>query len=169
MRIYNLLLNILEKIRKNENQVQTIASQMYPVGSIYISVNDTSPSTLFGGTWEKLDRTFLFASGSQYAVGDTGGTASETLTTNQIPAHTHGSKTLSGTFYAYAWQYGGGSGIVTKTSTYEPINIGAPSGDRIGHQTYTVTATHTHDSIGGGQAHNNMPPYLVVNMWKRIS
>jgi len=70
----------------------------YPVGSIYMSVNSTSPATIFGGTWERIEGTFLLAatdngsSGAAQAAGNTGGAASVTLTGAQsgLPAHSHG-------------------------------------------------------------------------------
>lgn len=52
-----------------------IWKECYPVGSIYMSVNSTNPSTLFGGSWERIQDTFLLASGSTYGAGTTGGSA----------------------------------------------------------------------------------------------
>lgn len=74
---------------------------IYPVGSIYMSVSSTSPSILFGGTWEQIQDRFLISSGSTYAGGSTGGSASvnytpsgtvgnHTLTTSEMPSHAHG-------------------------------------------------------------------------------
>ena len=61
----------------------------YPVGSIYMSVNATSPQTLFGGTWTRLVDRMLIGAGSYYKVGDTGGETTHRLTANEIPYHTH--------------------------------------------------------------------------------
>jgi len=72
-----------------------IVDLIYPVGSIYMSVNSTSPATLFGGTWERIQDRFLLAAGSSYSAGGTGGSADATL-----PSHTHtftGSSVTSGT------------------------------------------------------------------------
>ena len=70
-----------------------LALAMYPVGSIYLSVNDINPGTIFGGTWEQIQDRFLLAAGSTYAGGATGGTASHTHTsaahTHTSAAHTH--------------------------------------------------------------------------------
>lgn len=71
--------------------------EIYPVGSIYMSVNSTSPATLFGGTWERITGSFLLAatdngsSGASQAAGNTGGAATVTLTAAQsgVPAHSH--------------------------------------------------------------------------------
>ena len=162
---------------------------VYPVGAIYMSVNAASPATLFGGTWERITGRFLLAatdggsSGASQAAGRTGGEATHTLTANQIPAHTHGSKTLTG--YAHSRRYGGTSqydiigvngtsGIVsvsgvTWSGSHGQLSSGSttvsgPTVDRL-----TVNATHEHNSVGGGQAHNNMPPYLAVYVWKRTA
>ena len=62
---------------------------IYPVGSIYMSVNNTSPSTLFGGTWEQIKDTFLLSAGNTYTAGNTGGSAT----------HNHGYKIGYNAFY----------------------------------------------------------------------
>lgn len=114
---------------------------VYPVGSIYISVNSTSPASLFGGTWEILNDVFLLAAGSYANAGTFGGEAEHTLTINEIPNHAH---------------------------TY---NIpGRDSGSEWYGQSGTAAgAARTTDNSGGGWPHNNMPPYLAVYMWKRVS
>lgn len=61
----------------------------HPVGSLYWSSKDTNPSTLFGGTWTPIKDKFILAAGDTYANGATGGAATVTLTTQQIPSHTH--------------------------------------------------------------------------------
>ncbi len=120
----------------------SLADLLYPVGSVYISVAQTEPSVLFGGTWEQIKDVFLLSAGDIYANGATGGEAAHTLTVEEMPSHTHASQG-----YAYA----GGSGA------------------------YTVLATNGDDTdkttlpTGGGQSHNNMPPYLAVYMWKRTA
>lgn len=119
-----------------------VINLIYPVGSIYMSVNSASPATLFGGTWEQLENRFLLGAGSTYANGAIGGAATVALTVNEMPAHTHTtlrSKT-------------GNSG----TNVYIPATSGTES---------PVETT----SSGSGEAHNNMPPYLAVYMWKRTA
>ena len=71
------------------NQMQDTASKLYPVGSVYISFNSADPSTLFGGTWQRLKDTFLLASGDTYAANTTGGSATKTIAINNMPAHNH--------------------------------------------------------------------------------
>ena len=70
-------------------QLQDTASKLYPVGSVYISFNATDPSTLFGGTWTRLKDTFLLANGDTYAPNTTGGSATKTISVNNLPAHNH--------------------------------------------------------------------------------
>lgn len=73
-----------------------IFNLIYPIGSIYLSENSTSPATLFGGTWTQIKDKFLLTAGDTYKAGNTGGssthkhtTAGHTLTTNEMPSHTH--------------------------------------------------------------------------------
>ena len=76
----------------NGKKIPTLLD-IYPVGSIYMSVNSTSPATLFGGTWAAIENTFLVAAGSSYTAGSTGGAATHTHSTpnhtHTIPSHTH--------------------------------------------------------------------------------
>lgn len=60
--------------------------KVYPVGSVYMSLNATSPETLFGGTWERISDTFLMAAGNTYPAGTSGGSNSVRLAANQIPS-----------------------------------------------------------------------------------
>lgn len=119
---------------------------VYPVGSIYMSVNSTSPASLFGGTWSKLENRFLLGQGSSYSAGSTGGASTVTLTESQIPSHQHNVN--------IGWS-GGGSNTNTAF-------LDASGGRAIG-------GWWTTQANGSGQAHNNMPPYLVVYMWKRTA
>lgn len=128
---------------------KTIFDMVYPVGSIYMSVASTDPGVLFGGTWVQLKDCFLLAAGTTYTAGATGGEAAHTLIENEMPNHSHKAST-NNMLYAF----GGGS-----TTT------GPASGS--GYRT-TLADIDT-GSVGGGQAHNNMPPYLVVYVWKRTA
>lgn len=137
-----------------------IVNFIYPVGSIYMSVNNINPATLFGGNWEQIQDTFLLAAGQNYIGGSTGGEATHTLTVNEMPSHGH-----DGLYWGvdykntpYPWGLnndGVGNGF---SSTYSDTR----GGPNDGHAMYT-------GENGGGQPHNNMPPYLVVYIWKRVS
>ena len=132
---------------------------VYPVGSIYMSVSNTSPATLFGGTWEQIQNRFLLAAGSSYTAGNTGGEATHTLTELEIPSHTHAlrANTPWGNSETLApWAQYFGSNIL--------YDVGA-SGGTITSSYYAEVA----QPVGSGGSHNNMPPYLVVYMWKRTA
>lgn len=120
---------------------------IYPVGAVYISMNNTSPATLFGGSWTKVEGKFLLGTSSAYPSGSSGGEETHTLSANEIPSHNH-------TFYL---QRGGSTG--EKTALLEWANSSQVSG----WQSWQT------DDTGGGQAHNNMPPYLAVNIWYRTA
>lgn len=90
--------------------IQEILLEFHPVGSIYLSVNNTSPAELFGGTWERIQDRFLLSAGSSYSAGSTGGSAdavnvshSHTFTGTAVTSgnnsveHTHSIPALSGT------------------------------------------------------------------------
>lgn len=141
---------------------------VYPVGSIYMTLSDAEPETLFPGTyWERLPGRFLLgASAGLYEAGSTGGEAQVTLEQSQMPSHTHTGTTLSDGQHSHSF-----SGNQSSGSGQTAEGKGASDS----HYTfYTSTdGEHTHgfttNAAGGGAAHNNMPPYLVVNMWKRTS
>lgn len=182
---------------ENKNLIN-ILDVVYPIGSIYMSVNSTSPSTLFGGTWEKLENRFLLGAGSSYSLGATGGEASHTLIAGEIPSHNHtvslttssngshthtrGSMNITGgpiwtldngdptgAFYLGSGaNYGAGS---RNTATLL-VNFDASrswEGETSSNGTHTHTVSGVTNNTGNSQAHNNMPPYLVVNIWKRTA
>jgi hypothetical protein len=78
-----------KKLKWLYDQLQNTATQIYPVGSVYISFNSANPATLFGGVWQRLKDTFLLANGDAYAPNTTGGSATKTITVNNMPAHNH--------------------------------------------------------------------------------
>lgn len=121
------------------------STKIYPIGSIYISMNSTNPSELFGfGTWELTSKDrFLLGVGDTYTQANTtGGEATHTLTVDEIPSHRHSIAA-----------YGNGFRAESTGSTANTDN---------------ETKMYT-DNTGGGQPHNNMPPYLTAYIWKRIS
>lgn len=142
-----------DNIAALSSQISNIGSitfdDIYPVGSIYMSVNSTNPSTLFGGTWTQLKDRFLLGAGSTYTNGSTGGEASHTLTVNEMPSHSHGQ---------YVTVSSGGS--LSANCDYDSYASGKA---RKSAQNVST------DPTGGGNSHNNMPPYLVVYMWQRTS
>lgn len=139
----------LEHIWTYIGNMTNYINNIYPIGSIYISTNDVNPATIFGGKWEQIKDTFLLSAGDTYQAGSTGGESTHQLTYNEMPSHTHSMRvSVNGST-------GGGERIIfqSKGVTNDDADIGA--GDTLG--------------AGNGLAHNNMPPYLAVYVWKRIS
>ena len=136
-----------------DNKIKAYWKTIYPVGAIYVSVSSTSPATLFGGTWTQIKDTFLLASGSTYSAGSTGGEATHTLSVNEMPSHDH-RVTIGNGFANYVY-WAGNLGSTDKNAA------------GLGYQSEVVTNTLWAEKSGGGAAHNNMPPYLAVYVWKR--
>lgn len=153
--------------------------QIYPIGAIYMSTVSTNPATLFKiGNWEALPAgRVLLAQGTStwgvnYSAGSTGGEDKHTLTVSESAPHNHtGNATTSGSTHTHA--------LTMQASHGKSGNGGVPrfsDGDIwSGYKTQNLSAAgeHSHaitiNNSGGGQAHNNMQPYLSVYMWKRIS
>jgi hypothetical protein len=122
-------------------QKDRLMNKVYPVGSIYLSLDPTDPATRFGGVWERIENAFLLAASTVHPAGESGGEEKHTLTVDEIPPHTH--------------------------SVHYGIDTGRPgfAATVISDASYTANLVN---SAGGGQPHNNMPPYLSVYMWTRI-
>lgn len=131
-------------LQLGENAFLT-AQGAYPVGAIYLSVNDTDPATLFGGTWERIGGRFLLGADDTYTAGSTGGEAEHTLTIDEMPKHNHEIDNANA------------AGNATPFMTVQ-----AQDKKGFGGNIQTMYA-------GGSQPHNNMPPYLAVYMFKRVS
>ena len=140
---------------------------VYPVGSIYLSVGSTAPSTLFGGTWEQIKDTFLLGAGDDYTLGDTGGEATHTLTNNELPKIT-GSFSTSDNVLVNSLP---SPTIYDVTGAFTKDSRPQTQVDATGVHVATNQGVYNkiNMSFGNDQAHNNMPPYLVVSIWKRVS
>ena len=138
-----------DNIAALSNQISNISSTMfdniYPVGSIYMSVNNTNPSNLFGGTWTQLKDRFLLGAGSTYTNGSTGGSATQRLSAANLPSHTHPQYVATN----------GGS-----TSANLDYNGWVSNGKAVAQGIPT-------GATGQGTTFDIMPPYLVVYMWQR--
>ena len=166
----NLVVNSIT----TNNQANFNVLSVYPVGSIYLSVNDTNPTTLFGGSWE------LFGSGRCLVGVDTeqtefntsekvGGAKAHALTVEELPAHAHTIASSGAHKHTYT---GFIQCSVSSSSTYTAI----------AHKRYTAdgaatppsmnsTGAHTHtvNETGSSLEHNNLQPYITCYMWKRVS
>ena len=133
-------------IFRNHQNEKIYPCPYYPVGSIFLAVNNINPSSFFGGTWEQIKDRFLLCAGSTYKAGNTGGEATHTLTVSEMPSHNHEAVSTSGSdrglaLYPFS--------MITQNYRLADANVIRPT--------------------GGNQPHNNMPPYLVVYAWKRVS
>lgn len=120
---------------------------LFPVGAYYITESATTPANLFGGEWVRVSGSFLYGAASQSNVGSTGGEAQHTLTISEIPSH------------------------------YHTMGVQENQGDIIAQGPFDVTGGYNPNflnlintsDVGGGSAHNNMPPYRTVNIWRRTA
>ena len=134
------------KLKQGTNYYQPIC--YFPIGYIYLSTSNVNPGQFFGGTWKQIKDRFLLLAGNTYKGGQTGGEATHKLTIDEMPSHTHSLP------WATQYQFG-----------FNYARIISSSLDN-------VTEQLTNDSMysaGGNQAHNNMPPYIVVYGWVKVS
>ena len=156
------LKNINESLKEiNKTNIITKAEfkkdlleKVYPIGSYYWSEKNTSPSDIFGGSWTKIRGRFLFASDSNHDVGDTGGEETHTLTINEMPRHSHEYEKFC---HAYNTCFD------TPSGDYRSV----PCNTKDGKDPWKFLYTYSTTSVGGGSSHNNMPPFLTANCWKR--
>lgn len=134
-----------------------ILNAVYPVGSIYMSINSTSPATLFGGRWEAISqgRTLVGVGTGTDINGDTmtwtaeaeGGEYFHTLTIDEMPSHNHSVNTI------FPFTIGSNRTAVANSTSN---NVTGTAGDVV-------------LNTGGGQPHNNLQPFFAVYMWKRTA
>lgn len=139
---------------------KTLLNLIYPIGSIYMSVSSTSPATFLGGTWVQIKDTFLLASGTTYTAGATGGEATHTLSISEIPSHMHNRISYVGND---GWTLGDNSSLGTKETDATSTSVSVTGSQNVLMSHWKTGYT------GGGIAHNNMPPYLAVYVWKRTA
>lgn len=137
-----------------ENQLSNsrLVNLIYPIGSIYLSANAVSPETLFGGKWEQIKDRFLLASGSVYQNGSSGGSS----------AHTHG---LSNAYAKIGIRTDGSIAVNDKNVEWTAERRTSASTSPLTNQYEETVATELGGNTDSG---SNMPPYLTVNVWKRI-
>ena len=166
-----------------KDYIQSFIKTMYPVGSIYMSVNATNPSTYFGGTWVAWGSgrvpVGVNTSDSNFnTVEKTGGASTVTLTTAQMPAHTHtftGSSATTNSKGAHTHNVGRDGDGASGSSTYTVHSAGVSGAggtsptNSAGAHTHTLTAKGTNASTGGGGSHNNLQPYITCYMWRRTA
>lgn len=147
---------------------KTLVDLIYPVGSVYISFNDKAdPSVLFGGTWERINNRFLWAADAEGTMGVTGGEKETTLSASELPkfagtlnmrANTQDSNNVDVIADT-------GANMSLKKNDYVWWGILNAGGDNSQIKNWQLSF----DNGGQGKAHNNMPPFIQVAMWKRTA
>lgn len=160
--------DLKDKINNSSSGGGINLDKIYPIGSIYMSVNSTNPSALFGGgTWVQLEGRFLLGVGGGYTAGSVGGEVEHTLTVDEMPAHSHKLVTASSQSSsdtddimnsANANKYIASRGYTTGSVYNYSL---------MAEQSYNKPLAGVSETVGKGETINNMPPYLVVYMWKR--
>lgn len=163
-----------------KDYIQSFIKTMYPVGSIYMSVNNTNPATYFGGTWVAWGAgrvpVGVNASDSNFStVEKTGGASTVTLAASQIPSHTHAKGTLataSAGVHTHnlnltktTWAGSSSSRVVVDSTDYTAMTNKATAS--AGAHTHTISGSTA--ATGGGGAHSNLQPYITCYMWKRTA
>lgn len=217
-------------INNNTSSINNMLNNVYPVGSIYMSVNNTNPSTIFGGTWVAWGAgkvpVGVNANETEFnSVEKTGGAKTHTLTTQQIPSHAHTfhgnahSHSLNNHTHSIPKLYGNADFVDLKGKVWNMAVQSSSTGlsangicnligeeGRVGYaektkdgglnyeDTVEINTSHNHtvstnssttgqasgntgnatqtgynDNTGGGQAHNNLQPYITCYMWKRTA
>lgn len=155
-----------KRIRFKKDNIDAFVDAFYPVGSIYMSVNNTDPGTLFGGTWVRVSqgRTIIGAGQPQ----QNNNTALGTLSSDQLTWNFH-SETMGGEYYHQLT-------IQEIPSHSHRTGISPDQGFRVSDRSVNDTANvffsqtfNDTGSTGGNGGHNNIQPYYVVYIWKRTA
>lgn len=147
-------LSLLEKLAQTVRQLPTV-EDLWPVGSIYLSLDPTDPATRFGGVWERIENAFLLAASAAHPAGEGGGEEQHALTHAELPRVSVRLPHVAGYNGNYGLE-GCENGVVSNGDRHEGAAV--PLDSAFWHRV----------SVGGNAAHNNMPPYLSVYMWKRV-
>lgn len=152
---------------------ETILNIFYPVGTIYqTSYEGFDPNVSWGGTWVKIENRFLLGSSEGKVVGTQGGEETHTLTTAEMPSHQHtlGEMNITGDFHYAGGSSDSSSGAFFRNGTSFGYYHGT-SGTQYGRIGIDASKTWEGSSstVGEDKPHNNMPPYEVVNVWKRTA
>lgn len=161
----------------------------WPIGAVLQMTQSTDPNNIYPGTsWSKIQGMFLLGSSGSYTLGSTGGAATVTLTSANLPAHTHTYDKADSTSGSHVLTVseipshshtlmsrndsGSGSdwGRVGESGKYKMESglIGSTGGGQ-GHTHPVTSSSATSGSVGSGTAVNKMPPYKVVNTWERVA
>lgn len=153
---YNSIKAVADDVDALETTVNGILSSLHPIGSLYLSIDSTNPSTLFGGTWEQIAQGMCLVGvgtgtdvnnvSKTFDLGNNDGEYTHTLSIDEMPKHNHNIHTYQGT------QNDRGNGTIRG----------------IDHVSDTSNTGLIYDT-GNDQAHNNVQPSFAVYIWKRTA
>lgn len=150
-----------------EELIKKVRLEAHPIGSYYISDDNTPPQDIFGGEWIRIEGRFLFGRSTNPTanqnVGDVGGEYSHTLTSEELPTHNH--RGMFWNFLANGWQVDLNVGTIGYGLQWKGVGGSLTEGGGLGDKNGNLMTANTGDS----QPHNNMPPYIMTNIFKRIA
>lgn len=174
-----------------QRTIKQVIDIVHPVGSIWETTTTDDPNVLWSGTtWVQMDAGRVLVSAGAYTengtkytynLGDKGGEAKHQLTTGELASHSH---TISNNgnhehFIAYSGTgslYGslGNNTLARKCEQHNDWSqnydlSGIDNSANIGHTSSGGGHNHEESEIGGNEAHENRPPYQVINRWKRTA
>lgn len=157
--------------------MQRLIDLIYPVGSIYTSVNSTSPTDLFGGTWEEMPAgRVLLAQGAsewglEYKAGSTDGEHEHQLSVEEQPEHNH--TAICNTAGEHSHTLSINNSYNSDFFPNQDLFSRGENKSGIGTKSTNISGSHSHivniSNSGGGKSHNNMQPYIAVYMWMRTA
>lgn len=158
-------------------KLEGMPGRMRPVGSIYLSLDPTDPSKLFGGTWKRIEDVFLLAAGSIYSAGSTGGSADAVVVEHSHEQAEHAHSPVDGEQYGFMEYRDNGTvsrSRVKMDSSGRYAIVGtsganSASESNIDYSRHTDSLSPKIDSSGESGIGKNMPPYLAVYVWQRIA
>lgn len=127
-------------------EIEAVLLAAHPIGSLYITEDDTNPQSLFGGVWQRITDTFIVAAGDEFEIGSTGGSATHTLTVDEMPPHSH---------YGNSQTVSQGTGSSKSALCRTIYGAEAPEPTTL--------------ESGGGSPFSILPPYTAYYVWKRVS
>ncbi len=164
----------ITELKKTINTVSTQVNNIdryYPVGSLYLSLSDTNPASLFGGTWQKVaaGQNLMGAGNSSYPLGSMGGSYTNTLSVANLPNY---DLIVNDPGHAHSFSISGVAGGSQNDNIAQvgAMDITVPYAEQTVNGVSSVNGTGIQINSGGGnQAFSIVSPYLVVNVWKRIA